>query len=950
VLPAQLKDAYMITDTQNIRDLKQWLCWRSEMREGKLTKIPYSPHTSLRASSTDPETWADYSEAVKACKVHGYGGVGFVFTAEDDLCGVDLDGCLDPKAGEIERWAQEIIDELDSYTEISPSGTGVHILLRGTLPPGRNRKGHFEAYDRGRYFTVTVRHLAGTRETIEARQEQLERVVRRVFGSSAADSENGHSTNGLAPKPNGLTDEELVRKASSASNGERFARLWSGDTAVYGSHSEADLALCGMLAFWTGGDPICMDRLFRASGLYREKWERAGYREATISEALKGKTDFYSPPQTIKLANGSEHEAEESRPEEKEDRRNQADRLMGYALDDVQDLFTDQHGAPHSLVGGEPLPLNSRCYSWLRRLMWEREEKAVNGEYLKTAAGTLAAHAEFSGEVRELHTRAAWHDGALYYELRPGRVVRVGAAGWGFTENPPVLFRRFPNLKPLPDPEPGGSLDVIAELVNLKGDRDRRLFSAYLVTVPLPHVGRPILSAAGAMGSGKTTLGRVVKRTWDPTAPETVRLDHRDFLQKASHAFAVMLDNQNTIPEWGADTLCRLVTGEADSKRRHYTDDEDFIYELRRAVLLNGINVPTERGDVLDRSLVVELERIPDGERKTEEELWERFQAEHARLLGAFFGLLAEAIALKPILRLSRRPRLADWGEYAAAVYEVMGWDAEAFLDDWDEVVKVQNQATLDGSPVAQAIIKFMEDKKEYTASSSELHSKLKVVAATLGVDVDRDKAWPKSARWLWRRIKEVLSLLVAAGIEVTRNRDESSKQITLRKISENDGSDGSRGEFRTGKGETHANTAADDGRSNGRNRDDGRSDGSEKPPRNAGSADTADTADRSGRNPAEPLTADLRPGETTTLKELRTRREGRLSSQDVRELFAKPPGWLRDQSEHCRRQGAPRPQVEALASAVASVLCKDPTRGAEVLAAVEAQFHPIGCECKECA
>jgi primase-polymerase (primpol)-like protein len=99
---------------------------------------------------------------VRACKEHGYGGIGFVFTPEDDLCGVDLDGCLDPETGEIEGWAQEIIEELDSYTEISPSGTGVHVLVRGTLPAGRNRKGRFEAYDRGRYFTVTGRHLAGT--------------------------------------------------------------------------------------------------------------------------------------------------------------------------------------------------------------------------------------------------------------------------------------------------------------------------------------------------------------------------------------------------------------------------------------------------------------------------------------------------------------------------------------------------------------------------------------------------------------------------------------------------------------------------------------------------------------------------------------------------------------------------------------------------------------------
>jgi hypothetical protein len=538
---------------------------------------------------------------------------------------------------------------------------------------------------------------------------------------------------------------------------------------------------------------------------------------------------------------------EEPTPEEKEDRRNQADRLIGYALEDVQELFVDQHSAPHALIAGEPVPLTSRCYTWLRRLMWDEEGRSVSGEYLKMAAGTLSAHAEFSGESRELYTRAAWHEGVLYYELRPGKVVRVGPGGWTFEAKPPVLFRRYVNLKALPDPEAGGSLDVLDELVNLKSERDRRLFKTYLVTVPLEHVGRPIFNASGAMGSGKTTVGRVVKRTWDPTAPETVRFDPRDFLQKAMHAYIVMLDNQNTIPEWAADTLCRLVSGEADSKRRLYTDDEDVIIELRRAVILNGINVPTDRGDVLDRSLVVELERIPDSERKTEEELWERFEAEHPKLLGALFDTLAKAIALKPSLKLSRRPRLADWGEYAAAVYEVMGWGAETFLKDWDEVVKVQNQATLDGSPVAQAIIKFMEDKDEYIATSSEMHSKLKVVATQLGVDVDRDKAWPKSARWLWRRIKEVLPLLVAAGIEASRGRDESTKQIALRRFPTNDGSVGRGSESRTDKGKAHANSAKYDGKSNGSTGANGMTDGSEKPPSNAASANTADTANRSG-------------------------------------------------------------------------------------------------------
>jgi len=313
VLPAQLKDTQnMIADTQNIRDLRQWVCWRPEERDGTLTKIPYSPLTGEKASSTNPDTWANYSEAVKAYKERGYGGIGFVFTSEDDLCGVDLDGCLNPETGEIESWAQEVIEELDSYTEISPSGTGIHVLVRGELPPGRNRKGKFEAYNAGRYFTITGRHLEGTPTTIENRQEQLRSVARRVLG--APESENGHRTS--EPVDIGLTEDEIVAKALSASNGEKFARLWSGDASDYGSHSEADLALCGMLAFWTGGDPARMDTLFRSSGLYREKWERADYRNRTMSEVLIGKTEFYRPPRTVKLRDGTERKVEELQPEE----------------------------------------------------------------------------------------------------------------------------------------------------------------------------------------------------------------------------------------------------------------------------------------------------------------------------------------------------------------------------------------------------------------------------------------------------------------------------------------------------------------------------------------------------------------------------------------------------------------------------------------------------------
>jgi hypothetical protein len=182
---------------------------------------------------------------------------------------------------------------------------------------------------------------------------------------------------------------------------------------------------------------------------------------------------------------------------------------------------------------------------------------------------------------------------------------------------------------------------------------------------------------------------------------------------------------------------------------------------------------------------------------------------EHARLLGATFDVLARAIARKPSLRLSRRPRLADWGEYAAAVYEVMGWGAETFLSDCNEVVKAQNRSTLDGSPVAQAVIRFMEDRVAYEGTSTELHKKLEAVAEDIGVSVARDKAWPKSARWLWRRIQEVVPLLVAAGIGATRSEEKRGTVIALRKSPTDDATNATAAKNATGKPDTGGNTAS---------------------------------------------------------------------------------------------------------------------------------------------
>ena len=157
-----------------LKALPRWVCWKRETRDRKLTKVPYDAKTGRKASVTDPATWTTFKAAFAASPKSD--GVGFVLTADDDIAGVDLDHCRDAETGIIEPWALSIIDQLHSYTEISPSHTGIRIFLRGVLPPVGRKKGPLEFYETERYLTVTGNHLADTPLTIEERHQILQHV------------------------------------------------------------------------------------------------------------------------------------------------------------------------------------------------------------------------------------------------------------------------------------------------------------------------------------------------------------------------------------------------------------------------------------------------------------------------------------------------------------------------------------------------------------------------------------------------------------------------------------------------------------------------------------------------------------------------------------------------------------------------------------------------------
>jgi len=456
---------------------------------------------------------------------------------------------------------------------------------------------------------------------------------------------------------------------------------------------------------------------------------------------------------------------------------NQAQRLIGYAMAAASELFLDQNGTEHAMIDGAPVPLDSGCYGWLRRLFWEHEESPATTDLLGTAAGMLRAFAEASGNEHVLHLRAAQHGGAVYLYLGPGRVVRVDAHGWKVDDNPPVMFRRVANLKELPDPQRGGSLDLLDDFITAQEDRDHRLAKAWLTLALLAEVNRPILLAHGPQGATKSSVQRVLKNVIDPGRPESLKLREKDFEQNINKAFIPFFDNVSTITDYMGDELSKAVTGAGNAVRKLYADDEDVIREYRRAILLNGLVIPTDKPDLIDRVLPVALRRVVKEERQTERHMRALFDARHPKLLGAVLEALSGALAYHEEIR--GLPRLADWAEYAIALYKHLGWGGyEGFMNDWAVIEEGQHATTLEASVLAQAVIAVVDEHGDITRAPKDMLELLRDAARSEGLDPDgRDNDFPGGVSWLSKRLVPIVPTLEAYRVKVEDGRENSSER-----------------------------------------------------------------------------------------------------------------------------------------------------------------------------
>lgn len=372
--------------------------------------------------------------------------------------------------------------------------------------------------------------------------------------------------------------------------------------------------------------------------------------------------------------------------------------------------------------------------------------------------------------ARALALRVADYDDHLWLDLGDdtGELVRIGANGWEIVYESPVLHRRTALTAPLARPAERGDLSRLWSLLNV-APADRAVLTAFMVASLMPEIPHPILLLTGEQGSGKSTAAKIIASIVDAsTVP--LRKPPRDLDSWTTAAFGshvVAVDNLSVLPDWLSDALCRAATGDGDVKRSLFTDGDLFVFQFKRVVILNGIDVGSVRDDLADRLVTVDLHRIDETDRARDDDLTQRWQNALPDILGGLLDLTAQVLEVLPTIKLERAPRMADFAHVLAAVDRIQGSDGLGRYRDQSGALASD---AVTSTPVLVALTGAVTSP--WRGASAEL---LELLKATLG-DTRPPKGWPAGARALTSELKRRAPSLRRLGwtVELT---DEKTKR-----------------------------------------------------------------------------------------------------------------------------------------------------------------------------
>jgi hypothetical protein len=728
-----------------MRDARRWINWcpqhKPEKGDKPWTKIPCDAR-GYAINATDPANGRDFTAACTAAdgsvgftapaatdketgKLHelsktlpNEAGLGLGFMLGDGWLGVDLDGVVDPSTGEItdpevEKW----LASTESYVETTPSKTGLHVIFKGVEIPAwsQNRRGFVEVYADKRFFTVTG----------EARF-----VDRDVLADQAA--------------VDALCDKWL-RKDKPRTPSPAGARRKRNPDASADDYAVA----CDLVR----------------KGTPRAEIE-AKLRSKMISEGRRKKAD--RDDYVALTVENAEREGAKT--------ASTADKLVALAGESFE-LGRTPKGETFAVEkSGANVAIRldgSAMKSTLASLYFEKHKSVPGSAAIEDALAVLRGHA-MKRDPRELSLRYAQDGKTVVVDLGrvDGKAVVVDAASWRVVDRSPVLFERTELVGELSSPVDGGDVAELRASLNV-GDDDFDVLVGWMIAAMIPEIAHPILMLGGGQGTGKTTAARMIVDVLDKSDAST-RSQPRDpegYALSVAGSWTTVFDNVSKISEWWSDALCKTVTGDAFTKRKLYADRELSVVSFRRVIAITTIDAGALRGDLADRLVLVELERIDKPNRRSETEILRRHGELLPRLLGAFCTLLSRVLATLPRVQLGELPRMADFARVLAAVDAVRGTRSLAtYLGQGERL----SDDVVEGDSVGTAIRGFMSNRYGWTGTMQEL------LAAITPDDPPRD--FPKTPKGLSARMKRLAPALEAVGIRVTqpRHTTHSDRRWTL--------------------------------------------------------------------------------------------------------------------------------------------------------------------------
>ncbi|GBF32882.1 DNA primase [Desulfocucumis palustris] len=420
---------------------------------------------------------------------------------------------------------------------------------------------------------------------------------------------------------------------------------------------------------------------------------------------------------------------------------------------------------------------------WLTSMYYDEFARGPGSDALNSAINTIKAKAWKSDREYKLHNRTAEINKEFWYDLsdKKWRAVKITPEGWEVVSEPPILFQRYSHQQPQPEPYKDGNIKKLLDFINITDPKLKILYLVSVITSFIPDIAHAVFVFHGSEGAGKSIASKVTRRIIDPSASETCNCyDNRgEFTQYMAHNYVIILENLSNIPKTLSDKICAAVTGDGDSKRKLYSNDDDHIYNFKRLFIINGINCVATQADLLRRAILFELAHIASDKRLEERVFWERFNEARPYILGGVFNALSKAMKIYPQIKLQGTTSMADFTYWGYAVAEALGYGGEAFLNAYAENQGRQNDEAIYNNPVAFAVTSLMADKNEWTGTSSNLLEAIEAVAENERIDT-RAKSWPKAPNALTRKLNEAKVILQKREIYLDLSRSGTGRNIII--------------------------------------------------------------------------------------------------------------------------------------------------------------------------